>query len=221
MNRSQFLSLLGIPFFAGLFSSSTKNNLTKDLLTDCNDPITPPVPEGPYYKNEKLNRVNIVEHKTGTPIKYVFTVEDKHCKPIKGAIVDIWQCDNEGHYSDFKAENTLNETWLRGYQVTDQHGRCEFLSIFPGWYTGRLTHLHAKVQINGQTVLTTNVFFKKEIEDKIFSKPLYSKGPNPTTISEDFELRLDKDSKRRDILIMNVTSDKKGELSGYYKISIA
>ncbi|WP_295717292.1 hypothetical protein [Mucilaginibacter sp.] len=220
MNRSQFISLLGIPFFAGLFSS-TKNNPVKDLLTDCDDPITPPVPEGPYYKNEKLNRANIVERKAGTPVKYIFMVEDKHCKPIKGAIVDIWQCDSEGHYSDFKAENTLNETWLRGYQVTDDKGKCEFTSIFPGWYTNRLTHLHAKVHINGETVLTTNLFFDKKVENTIHKQPLYPKGPNPTTITEDYELRVDKDTKRHDTLIMNITANKKGELTGYYKVSVA
>ncbi|MEO7489010.1 MAG: hypothetical protein ABIU77_18000, partial [Ferruginibacter sp.] len=99
MNRNKFLSLIGLSFIGTAFFASKKEPVVE--LTDCNDPITPPVPEGPYYKNEHLNRVNITETKKGTPLEYVFKVEDKHCKPIPGAIVDIWQCDADGHYSDF------------------------------------------------------------------------------------------------------------------------
>ena len=144
MDRYKFLSLTGLSFLGAIFIRS-KNKPQSVLKTDCNDPITPPVPEGPFYKNEKLNRPDITEHKKGAPIEYVIKVEDKDCKPIEGAIVDIWQCDADGTYSDFKQENTLNETWLRGYQVTNKEGMCRFTSIFPGWYNGRITHVHAKV----------------------------------------------------------------------------
>ncbi|HEY4324735.1 MAG TPA: hypothetical protein VGN20_12140 [Mucilaginibacter sp.] len=219
MNRNKFLSLLSLPF-VGLIFFSSKNKEKNDLLTACNDPVTPPVPEGPFYKNEKLNRVDITEHKKGTPIEYIFKVEDKNCNPVEGAIVDIWQCDADGVYSDFKQENTLEQTWLRGYQKTDKNGVCRFTSIFPGWYTGRITHLHAKVHMEGGTLLTTNLFFQKEVENKIHQKPLYSKGPNPTPLNEDFELKGDKDTKRRDTLIMDVATDSKGQLIGQYKFAI-
>lgn len=216
MNRTKFLSILGSSFIGLLFVSAKKDI----LLTDCNDPITPPVPEGPYYKNEKLNRVDITEHKQGVPIKYVFRVEDEHCKPISGAIVDIWQCDKDGHYSDFKAENTLDQTWLRGFQKTDKDGVCEFTAIFPGWYKGRITHLHAKVHIDDKTVLTTNLFFPKDFENKIYQSPLYSKGPNPISILEDIELRVDKDTKRHDTLVMQISHNEKGEPIAKYTIAV-
>ena len=109
MKREKFLSLIGLGFISSLFFAA-KEKQAASLVTDCEDPITPPVPEGPFYKDEKLNRFNITESKKGTPIEYVFRVEDEHCKPIQGAIVDIWQCDNVGVYSDFKQENTVNET---------------------------------------------------------------------------------------------------------------
>lgn len=220
MNRNKFLSLSGLSF-AGvvLLSASKKNNAP--MLTDCDDPITPPVPEGPYYKNEKLNRINIAEHKKGVATDYIFRVEDKHCKPVKGAIVDIWQCDSEGHYSDFEGEKTLNQTWLRGYQVTDEKGECMFAAIFPGWYTSRVTHLHVKVNIDSKTVLTTNLFFPKEIENEVYKDPLYPKGPNPFTIHEDYELRDDKDATRHDTLLMKVTKDGSGKLIARYTIAVA
>jgi protocatechuate 3,4-dioxygenase beta subunit len=218
MNRNKFLSLIGLSFIGTAFFASKKEPVVE--LTDCNDPITPPVPEGPYYKNEHLNRVNITETKKGTPLEYVFKVEDKHCKPIPGAIVDIWQCDADGHYSDFGQEGTANQTWLRGFQKTNARGECTFTSIFPGWYTGRLTHVHAKVIINGAAVLTTNFFFKKEIENEIHQLPFYTKGPNPVTMQEDFELRVDKNSDRHDTLVMHVAKDNSGKLVASYTIAI-
>jgi len=220
MKRNKFLSLIGLSFLSSVFFSARKKE-ADDLLTACNDPITPTVPIGPYYKDEKLNRIDITETKKGVPIDYIFKVEDKNCKPIEGAIVDIWQCDNDGHYSDFEKENTVNQTWLRGFQKTDKHGECRFKSIFPGWYTNRITHLHAKVHINNEDVLITNFFFTKEIENEVYKNPVYSKGPNPTTLAEDYELRGDKDTKRHDTLLMNVTKDRNGNLIGKYTIALS
>ena len=219
MNRNKFLSVIGLSFLGTfLFSSKEKNAVL--LHNACNDPITPPVPEGPYYKDEKLNRVDIVETKKGVPITYIFFVEDKNCQPIQDAIVDIWQCDANGVYSDFKAENTVNETWLRGYQKTGKDGGCRFISVFPGWYDNRITHLHAKVHLKGQTVLTTNFFFPKEIENEVYKHALYPKGPNPLSILQDYELRVDKDTSRHDALVMDVVKDAKGNLTASYKIAI-
>ena len=221
VKREKFLSLIGFGFMGSLFLSA-KRKPSIISVTDCDDPITPPVPEGPFYKDEKLSRIDIIETKKGTPVEYIFKVEDEHCKPIQGAIGDIWQCDSEGIYSDYKAENTLNETWLRGYQITDKNGMCRFKSIFPGWYSGRITHLHAKVHVNNATVLTTNFFFPKEMEDEIYqtNAALYPKGINPVAIAQDIELRVDKDTKRHDTLLMKLEKDYKGNLSASYTIAI-
>src|SRR4051794_563954 len=221
MKREKFLSLLSLGFVGSLFFSA-KDKRSAKLVTACNDPITPPVPERPFFKDEKLNRFDITESKKGTPVEYIFRLEDEHCQPIEGAIVDIWQCDNDGVYSDFKQEHTENKTWLRGYQVTDKNGMCRFKSIFPGWYAGRITHLHGKVHVNNKTVLTTNFFFPKEMENEIYNSnaSLYPKGINPVTLAQDFELRGDKDEKRRDTLLMKLTKDHTGNLSASYTIAI-
>ena len=219
MNRDKFLSIIGLSFLGTIFFSG-KRKTDAENLTTCNDPITPPVPVGPYYKDEKLNRVNIAEHKEGTPISYHIKVEDKNCKPVAGAVVDIWQCDANGHYSDFEQEKTLGQTWLRGYQQTDKNGYCMFNTIFPGWYTGRLTHVHAKVVVDGKDELITNFFFPKEIEAEIFSSKLYPKGINPTTQVQDFELHADKDTTRHDALVMRVSKNKDGNLEGHCTIAL-
>ena len=221
MQRKEFLSFIGLGFI-GSFFLAAKDKGAATLVTDCNDPITPPIPEGPFYKDEKLNRFDITESKKGTPVEYIFRVEDEHCKPVEGAIVDIWQCDNEGVYSDFKQENTENKMWLRGYQVTGKDGMCRFKSIFPGWYEGRVTHLHGKVHVKNKTVLTTNFFFPKEMEDEIYKSntSLYPKGTNPVSLQKDFELRGDKDAKRHDALLMKLEKDHKGNLTASYTIAV-
>jgi protocatechuate 3,4-dioxygenase beta subunit len=221
MKRKKFLSLISFGFIGSLFLSAKGKRFAMPV-TDCNDPITPPVAEGPFYKDEKLNRLDITETKKGTPVEYIFRVEDEHCKPIQGAIVDIWQCDNEGVYSDFKQENTVNETWLRGYQVTDKNGICRFKSIFPGWYAGRITHLHAKVHVKNKTALTTNFFFPKETENEIYrsNASLYPKGINPTSVVQDIELKGDKDTKRHDTLLMQLKKNSNGSFSASYTIAV-
>ena len=99
---------------------------------------------------------------------------------------------------------------------------CRFKSIFPGWYDGRITHLHAKVHIENKTVLTTNFFFPKEMEDEIYksNRSFYPKGINPIALLQDIELKVDKDTKRHDALLMKLEKDHKGNLSASYTIAI-
>ncbi len=45
-----------------------------------------------------------------------------------------------------------------GLQVTNDNGQATFYTIYPGWYTGRATHIHIKVHINGTYVDTNGVY---------------------------------------------------------------
>lgn len=45
---------------------------------------------------------------------------------------------------------TDDERYLRGTQLTDQHGYVEFRTVFPGWYQGRAVHIHTKVHVDGK-----------------------------------------------------------------------
>jgi hypothetical protein len=93
--------------------------------------------------------------------------------------------------------------------VTDGSGRCRFTPIFPGWYAGRLTHLHGKLKINGITNPTTNFFFPKSVETDVYNSPLYrGRGQNNTSVAQDVELR--GDVARFNALTMQVTGDVGG-----------
>jgi protocatechuate 3,4-dioxygenase beta subunit len=105
--------------------------------------------EGPFYVALDNVREHIVGGQTGIPLELEITIiNSRTCKPLKHAAVDIWHCNAEGVYSDISSESTVGETYLRGVQFTDKHGQVKFATIFPGHYSGRTTHIHAKVHVN-------------------------------------------------------------------------
>src|SRR5881398_1010777 len=93
--------------------------------------LTPEQTEGPYYiAKEKLRR-NITDGRPGTPLTLRLAVVDaKTCRPIKGAVVDIWHCDASGIYSGFGA-GRASRTFMRGLQRTNAQGIATFKTVYP------------------------------------------------------------------------------------------
>ncbi|WP_188542992.1 dioxygenase family protein [Rhodococcoides trifolii] len=83
---------------------------------------------------------------------------------------------SDGSYSvgDTEATTTDDGTYLRGAQTTDAGGVAVFTTIFPGWYRGRTTHIHAKVHVDKQTVLTTQLFFDDATKATVYAQSPYS-----------------------------------------------
>ena len=133
---------------------------------------TPELTEGPYYFDADAIRSDIRDGHEGATLRLGIRVRDAgECTPRQDAVVDIWQCDAGGEYS---AEP---ERFLRGTQVTDADGIAQFTTIYPGWYQGRTVHIHAKVHVNNEAVLTTQLFFDDEVSSKVFtSEPYASQG---------------------------------------------
>lgn len=110
------------------------------------------------------------------------------CAPIAGATVEIWQCDADGHYSEYAQPgyNGTGQTFLRGLQRTDAGGRVTFVTIYPGWYQGRATHVHVDVTVNGTRVKTTQVAFPEDVTRQVYTSGVYAaKGQNTTTNAND------------------------------------
>lgn len=131
--------------------------------------VTPSATEGPYYKANPPERLNLVETDT-TGERMVITgfVLTQSCKPIARARVDFWQADDRGEYDN------AGYKW-RGYQMTDDVGRYALETVMPGLYPGRTRHFHVKVQVPNVSELTTQLYFPSEpsnARDSIFSPKL-------------------------------------------------
>ena len=154
--------------------------------------------DGPYplyaiLSNSILTRSDITEGKTGVPLTLTLTLLDlgNGCTPISGAGIYIWHCDKDGVYSGYATSTnagSTSTTFLRGVQVTDSNGQITFTTIYPGWYAGRITHIHAQVYLNdslveGSAVATTQLAFPIDITTAVYDSSLYTKGQNTSVTS--------------------------------------
>ena len=124
------------------------------------DDITPQQTAGPFFKPRSPERKSLLESGIqGSRIVLEGLVRSTKCKPISGALVDFWQADGNGAYdnSGFR---------LRGHQFADGGGRYHLETVVPGVYPGRTRHFHVRVQAPSRPVLTTQLYFPGEPENK-------------------------------------------------------
>lgn len=140
--------------------------------------LTPSMTEGPYFVDERLERSDIRGGQSGVPLALTVNVysADDSCDAYSGAIVDIWQCNAQGSYSDISAGgngDTSGQTWLRGLQKTDGNGQAKFTTIYPGWYQGRTVHIHLKVRtFSGESTtynFNTQLFFPEATTNQVLA----------------------------------------------------
>lgn len=158
--------------------------------------VRPALTEGPYFVDVMLNRSDIrvepsdesvVEGKL-LKIKFVVTdVTEGTCKPLSGAQVDVWHADSRGAYSGVNDPgfDTSELMFLRGYQITDEYGRAEFTTIYPGWYSSRAVHIHFKIRTDPESdtgyEFTSQFFFDEALTDMVHAEaPYASKGYRDT-----------------------------------------
>ena len=153
---SQSLTALGIAFVAPISKSCSKTDVTDstDEKGSGSCTTTPTETEGPFPTKSpsSLLQSNIVGDRTGVAltVKIYVTNRNNSCAPLSNAIVDIWQCDAAGNYSEYggsgmQSTNYAGVHWLRGRQITDSNGVVTF-TAFSGWYSGRGPHIHVHVQ---------------------------------------------------------------------------
>jgi protocatechuate 3,4-dioxygenase, beta subunit len=91
-------------------------------------------------------------------------------KPIQGAIIELWQSDNNGCYIHSKGapRGKERDTRFQGYGKfeTNAKGEYRFRTIKPGLYTGRTRHFHVAVLQNGKRMLTTQLYFAGEPQNE-------------------------------------------------------
>lgn len=196
------LSVAGLAFLAGTKAGAAE---AEGISLDEIDLVaTPELTEGPFFVDNKLKRRNVIGEtkrssvKEGSPLKLAITVcqiKDGKAIPLKGAHVDIWHADAIGSYSDespspIQSEDTKGQTWLRGYQVTDEKGVVEFETIYPGWYQGRTSHIHFKIRSysasgNVTHEFTSQFFFDEKVNDVVLKKAPYNGLSKPVRNEQD------------------------------------
>lgn len=155
--------------------------------------LVPTETAGPYPLPEALGLVALVrsdirEGRAGVPLTLVINLVNVNsgCDPIVGAAVYVWHCDKDGSYSGYNTGtngNHVGETFLRGTQLTDAGGQVVFTTIYPGWYQGRITHIHFQVFLNNNRAVpataTSQIAFPQGITTAVYNSPLYAaRGQN-------------------------------------------
>lgn len=166
--------------------STTTTTTTTTGTTGAACAVSPSETIGPYPSLTDLMRSDIREGKSGSTLALTITVVNvsNSCSPVANALVDVWQCDAEGHYSEYAQQgyDGRSQTYLRGIQTTDSSGRVTFTTIYPGWYQGRATHIHVEVTLNGRSVKVTQIAFPESVSAAVYASGVYaSKGQNPTS----------------------------------------
>ena len=125
--------------------------------------------EGPFFKPKSPERSDLREPgASGRQFELSGFALTRSCRPLRGAVVDLWHADEKGEY-----DNTGFR--YRGHVVTGPDGAFRFRTIMPAIYSGRTRHYHVKVQAPGSRLLTTQLYFPNEpsnLRDGLFQREL-------------------------------------------------
>jgi len=162
-NRRNFLSRLGLAstFFVvpGAFAGALQ--------------LTPAQTEGPFYPDKlPLDTDNdlLILNDSTTPALGEVTwlngrILDGRGDPIRNAVVEIWQADNNGVYlhrgSNAAAKRDANFQGF-GRFLTSSTGEYQFRTIKPVPYPGRTPHIHFAVKCKGHDRFTTQCYVRGE-----------------------------------------------------------
>ena len=137
--------------------------------------ITPAQTEGPFYPEndqpDENNDLTVVQGTAGRPKGQYVVIEgrvtDDQCRPVKNALVEIWQAAASGRYNHRLDTSGLEldrnfQYW--GESITDSEGRYAFKTVIPGDYPAsadwrRPPHIHLKVEALGHHELISQMYF--------------------------------------------------------------
>lgn len=153
--------------------------------------IAPSTTAGPFPTIDPLDRQDVTEGYPGHPLRLGVRVVDETCQPVPGARVEIWHADATGDYSAYTDDGSGKDegegtTFLRGIQTANQDGILEFQTIYPGWYEGRAVHIHIRATLDGEEVLTSQLYFDEAYTEDVYSSGEYAQfGPPDTGWDDD------------------------------------
>lgn len=131
---------------------------------------TPSQTEGPYYPVKlpqdtdfDLLKNGDLTYAKGQACWLEGQVLDLKGKAVRGAQVEIWQCDQAGRYNH-PADNGLFDKAFQGFgkAVVNADGYYRFHTIRPVAYASRAPHIHVKVKLDRRELLTTQLYLAGE-----------------------------------------------------------
>jgi protocatechuate 3,4-dioxygenase beta subunit len=126
--------------------------------------VTPRDALGPFYKSGTPLQTELCANGGGEKLLVTGRVSGvPDCKPLSGALVEVWQADARGKYTLFTLGKKDDERCLLRASIrTDSEGRYNFRTILPGEYPGRPRHIHYRVSQQGYATLVTQIYFARE-----------------------------------------------------------
>jgi protocatechuate 3,4-dioxygenase beta subunit len=161
LNRRRFLGAISL----GAAAFTTRGAFADELTR------TPAQTEGPFYPDKlPLDTDNdlIIVNDTITPAVGEIThlsgrILDAKGNPLRNALVEIWQVDNNGAYIHSQDPNRpKHDGNFQGFGrfLTGSTGEYYFRTIKPVAYPGRTPHIHFKIRKGGKHLLTTQCYVK-------------------------------------------------------------
>lgn len=127
---------------------------------------TPTQTEGPFYpvqlpedRDADLLLNGTRRYGAGQAVWLAGRVVDLDGRPVRGAQVEIWQCDQQGHYHH-PGDGGRADADFQGYgqALVDAQGDYRFRTLRPAAYDGRTPHIHVKVRLGRRELLTTQLY---------------------------------------------------------------
>lgn len=138
----------------------------RDARAQARLPVTPSQTEGPYYPvvlprdfDFDLLRNGDRRYTKGQAAWVIGYVLNPAGQALRGGVIEIWQCDQDGHY-DHPRDGARIDPAFQGFgRVTlSAEGAFRFRTIRPAPYSGRTPHIHVKVKLGSKELLTTQLY---------------------------------------------------------------
>ncbi|MBK8556743.1 MAG: hypothetical protein IPL65_13670 [Lewinellaceae bacterium] len=194
MKRKDFLKGLGLTALASTLNATPGTAEIKKMAIKAMAPpsctLIPTETAGPFpldlTENAFYFRQDVRESKTGALHNLkIRIIGASNCQPMPNVRVNIWHCDKDGNYSGYGTQTGL--TYLRGYQMTDVNGEVDFTTIFPGWYPGRICHIHFQVYVSSMYQAISQLTYPLAEKNAVYAAypSLYTKGADPLSFNQD------------------------------------
>src|SRR5438093_1120323 len=133
---------------------------------------TPAQTEGPFYPDhlplDTDNDLIIVNDALSPAVGEITHLSgrilDARGQPIRNALVEIWQVDNNGVYLHSRDTHAARDKNFQGFGrfMTGSTGEYYFRTIKPVAYGGRTRHIHYAIKMKGREKWTTQCYVKGE-----------------------------------------------------------